>query len=110
MNERRNQSGAGRRLRAAVQAWSLALLASFLLAVPTVRTNELHEIGAAKERVEDATLVTRATSKRACQDVRCDVAVHAASIQTRLDRQRRVEPSHVDGHRLANDLLAPMTC
>ena len=110
MSETRSQIGAGRRLRAAMQAWALALLASFLLAVPTVRTSELNEVGTAKERVEDATLVTRAANKLACEDVRSDVAVLTSSIHSRLDRQRRVEPSYVEGHRLANGLLAPMTC
>jgi hypothetical protein len=110
MSERRLQRDTGRQWLVATRAWFGVLVASFLLAVPTIRTNELNEIAGAKERVEDATLVTRSDHRRNSQNVRRETAVFSSAIQARLGRERQVEPAHADGHRLANGLLAPMTC
>ena len=110
MSERRSQRDTGRQWLAAARAWFGVLVASFVLAVPTIRTNELNELAGAKERVEDATLVTRSEHRRNSQNLRREAIVFSSSIQARLGRERQVEPSHGDGHRLANGLLAPMTC
>jgi len=89
----------------------LALLASFLLAVPTIRTGELNEIGSAKERVEDVAFMTRAVGlMRTALHGRREAIVFTSSIQARLGRDQRPEPTKPSGHRLPNGLMAPMTC
>jgi hypothetical protein len=111
MSERTRQTGMSRRqLWAGVQAWSFALLTTFLLAVPTLRTNELQEVEISKETVESVACTARSSSKRIFQPLRREAIVFTSSIQARLARQHDVEPSRVDGHRLPNGLLAPMTC
>ena len=88
-----------------------ALLGAFLLAVPTVRTNELNEVNTAKERVEDISLVTRSISlTRTTNQGRREAIVFTSSIQARLGREQHSQPVPAPGHRLPNGLMAPMTC
>jgi hypothetical protein len=95
----------------AVQSWAFALLGMLLLAVPTVRTNELSEVGGAQERVEDASLVTSVVSlKRTTNHGRREAIVFTSSIQARLGRDQRPQRVPAPGHRLPNGLMAPMTC
>jgi hypothetical protein len=99
------------RKRCRLQGWLLVLLGSFLLAVPTIRTGELNEVGSAKERVEDVALTSRSESlRRSAQHGRREVIVFTSSIQARLGRDQRSEPAPPLGHRLSHELLAPMTC
>jgi hypothetical protein len=99
------------RTSARLQAWSLALVGAFLLAVSTVRTGELNEIGPASERVEDIACVTRSVSLlRTALHGRREAIVFTSSIQARLGRVQRPEPIALPGHRLPNGLMAPMTC
>lgn len=88
----------------------LATLFVFLL--PAIRYNELSETGSPKERVEDATFMTRpACPLRSALHRRRAAIVFTSSIQARMGRdQRRPEPAPHVGHRLPNGLLAPMTC
>jgi hypothetical protein len=100
-----------RRVRARLQGWLFALLGAFLLAVPTVRTNELNEVNTAKERVEDISLVTRSISlTRTTNQGRREAIVFTSSIQARLGREQHSQAVPAPGHRLPNGLLAPMTC
>jgi hypothetical protein len=100
-----------RRFRARLQGWMFALLGAFLIAVPTVRTNELSEIGTASERVEDASFVSSIVSlKRTTNHGRREAIVFTSSIQSRLGREQHSKPLPGSGHRLPNGLMAPMTC
>jgi hypothetical protein len=100
-----------RPFHARVQAWAFAILGTLLLAVPTVRTNELNEIGSSQERVEDISLVTSVVSlKRTTNHGRREAIVFTSSIQARLGRDRHPRRVPASGHRLPNGLMAPMTC
>jgi hypothetical protein len=88
-----------------------AVLGSLLLAIPTIRSSELNEIGSSVERVEDAAFVSRPeTLRRTATHGRRELILFTSSIQSRLRRGERVELLAPDGHRLSNGLLAPMTC
>jgi hypothetical protein len=88
-----------------------ALLGAFLVAVPTVRTNELSEIVSANERVEVASLATCVSSlSRTTNHGRREAIVFTSSIQSRLGREQHSQPLPGSGHRLPNGLMAPMTC
>jgi len=115
MTDLRNQRDFRHRWRQASvagRAWSLALVGAFLLAAPVVRTGELNEIGTAKERVEDVSLMTRSVClMRTALHGRREATVFTSSIQSRLGRdQQRRDAALPAGHRLPNGLLAPMTC
>lgn len=100
-----------RRLHTQIQSWAFAILGMLLLAVPTVRTNELNEIGSSQERVEDISLVTSVVSlRRTSNHGRREAIVFTSSIQARLGRDRHPQPVPAPGHRLPNGLMAPMTC
>lgn len=101
-----------RRRSARLQGWLFALLGSFLLAVPTIRTSELNEVNSSSERVENIAFAARAESlSRTTQHGRREAIVFTSSIQARLGREQRNESiTRIDGHRLPNGLLAPMTC
>ncbi len=100
-----------RRVRVTDQAWALTLLAMFVLIVPTIRSNELSEINGSKERVEDVLLTTRVVNPHdTCLNGRRVAIVFSSSIQARLGRDHSSESFRLDGHRLPNGLLAPMTC
>jgi hypothetical protein len=100
-----------RPIHARIQGWAFAILGTLLLAVPTVRTNELSEVGSAQERVEDASLVTSIVSlKRTTNHGRREAIVFTSSIQARLGRDRHPQRVPAPGHRLPNGLMAPMTC
>ena len=99
------------RRRCRTQGWLFALLGTLLLAVPTIRTGELNEIGSANERVENVAFASRPDNmRRTSQHGRREVIVFTSSIQARLGRDQRPQPATPDGHRLPNGLLAPMTC
>jgi hypothetical protein len=103
--------GRTRAARRRVQAASLALLAAFLLAVPTIRTGETNEVSVAKERVEDAAFTTRTVGlMRTAVHGRREAIVFTSSIQARLGREQQHQPLLLAGHRLPNGLMAPMTC
>jgi hypothetical protein len=115
MTDVRNQRDFRRRLRqmgVVGRAWSLALVGVFLLAAPLARTGELHEIGSAKERVEEVSLMARSVSlMRTALHSRREAIVFTSSIQARLGRDQQLhEAAAPPGHRLPNGLLAPMTC
>jgi hypothetical protein len=80
-----------------------------LVALPLVRASEMSEHESARERAEEPVLVHRVHLDRQLRTIPVSVVFH------RLDRislghsQRPVFKS-LDGHRLANGLLAPMTC
>lgn len=95
-----------------LRGWLFALLGSFLLAVPTIRTSELSEIISSSERVENLAFASLPESlRRTSQHGRREVIVFTSSIQARLGREQRTESLvPLDGHRLPNGLLAPMTC
>jgi len=74
-------------------------------------TSEFGEIGSAKEQVKSVSPVARMESfRRATLYGRREVLVFASSIQAWWGREMRLEPVRLDGHRLPNGLLAPMTC
>jgi hypothetical protein len=104
-------SSRARRARVGVQDMLFALLATFLLAVPMVRTSELSEIGAANERAESIAYSTRAVGlMRTALHSRREAIVFTSSIQARLGRGPQHQPLLLAGHRLPNGLMAPMTC
>jgi hypothetical protein len=111
MNDSQPKRGARRR-SSRLQGWMFALLGSFLLAVPTIRTSELSEVTSANERVENIAFASRPESlRRTSQNGRREAIVFTSSIQARLGREQRNESlAPLNGHRLPNGLLAPMTC
>lgn len=113
MQDTQLQRGISSRTRRArrLQDVLLALLATFLLAVPMIRTNELSEIGGANERVESVAFTTRTVSlMRTALHGRREAIVFTSSIQARLGRETQHQPLLLAGHRLPNGLMAPMTC
>jgi hypothetical protein len=115
MTDVRNQRdfrGHWRRAGVVGRAWSLALIGAFLLAAPAVRAGELNEIGAAKERVEEVSLMARSVGlMRTAHHGRREAIIFTTSIQARLGRDHQPhEAAPPPGHRLPNGLLAPMTC
>jgi len=103
--------GRSRSISARSLPWFVTLLGTLLVAVPSMRTVETGEVGPAKEQVEDVSPVVRTASlRRTALHGRREVLVVSSSIQARLGREERSEPVRLDGHRLPNGLLAPMTC
>lgn len=89
----------------------LALGAVLLLVVPTVRTSELSEVETATQRVEIAATETRTVNlKRQTLHGRQERVVFTASHPFLLGHAQQVSPALASGHRLANGLMAPMTC
>jgi hypothetical protein len=101
-------------IRKRVSAWALsATLALFggaimLVAVPVVRTAEMNEQGS-RERAEDPTLAHRVELERHLRLASGPVAFLQLA-QMSLGHSQRPVLEPPAGHRLANGLLAPITC
>jgi hypothetical protein len=101
-------------IRKRASAWAVsATLALFggalmLTAVPLVRTAEMNEHGS-RERAEDPTLAHRLELDRY---LHCDSrpAAFLQPAQLSLGHSQRPVLEPPAGHRLANGLLAPITC
>jgi hypothetical protein len=89
----------------------MKLLAAMLMLVP-VLPSELNEYSGAKEQVQDVSLLQTGIvgKKRLCLNSHCSTIIFPASLMARNVRDHLREPGSVRGHRLPNDLLAPMTC
>ena len=106
----RVQSGA---LHERISAWALsATLVLFggimMTAAPVVRSTELNEQGS-RERSEDPTLAHRVVLERFLRfDGRPAAFLQPARLSLGHSQRPVLEPPA--GHRLANGLLAPITC
>lgn len=113
MKKTQSQRGTSRprwRKYGEMQAWVIALVAAFLVAVPTIRMSESNEIDTAKERVEEVSLVARSADlKRLSRLVRREqVVVMFPPVQLgHAQQQVLFQPT---GHRLPNGLMAPLKC
>jgi hypothetical protein len=107
----RLQSGS---IRKRVSAWAVtATLALFggavmLTAVPVVRTAEMNEQGS-RERVEDPTLAHRVELERYLRFA-SGPGAFLQPVRISLGHSQRPILEPPAGHRLANGLLAPITC
>ena len=83
--------------------------AMLLVALPLVRVAENNEHGSQRERVEEPTPVRRIDHDR---HLRSEYGVAAFLQPTRptLGHAQRLVLDSLPGHRLANGLLAPLTC
>jgi hypothetical protein len=101
----------GRRRRALTLAASFALFLGgiSLLAVPVVRAAEAGESSGSHERNEDPTLTTRFEHDRLLS-LESRVASFLQLARPCLGHAQRPVLELLPGHRLANGLLAPMTC
>jgi hypothetical protein len=90
---------------------ALAMLAGgvSLLAVPVVRAAEAGESSGSHERTEDPTLTTRFEHDRLVV-LASRVAAFVQLARPLLGHAQRPVLEAFPGHRLANGLLAPMTC
>jgi hypothetical protein len=111
MIQNRPQSGLFRRR---FSAWAVsATMALFggaimLTAVPVVRTAEMNEHGS-RERAEDPTLAHRVELERYLRFA-SGPGAFLQPAQTWLGHSQRPVIEPPAGHRLANGLLAPITC
>jgi hypothetical protein len=103
--------GLGRRRPALALAASLALILGgvSLLAVPVVRATEAGETSGSHERNEDPSLTTRFEHDRLLS-LESRVASFLQLVRPCLGHAQRPVLDLLPGHRLANGLLAPMTC
>lgn len=114
MNDSRREHRSTARARAI-----LAGLRALVMTVATVcavgssaiRVGETNDAGTAIERIDEVSLLARATSLcRTSLHGRREAIVFTSSIQARLGRDQQSQFTATDGHRLPNGLLAPMTC
>lgn len=114
MNKARSQRGDCRRMWrmcSRAQVWLIVLIATFLVAVPTIRTSESSEPGTTKERVEEASLLIRSVNlKQSSHRSHRELIVFAVSFRSPPGRHQQSLPTPLPGHRLPNGLMAPMTC
>jgi hypothetical protein len=81
-----------------------------LLTVPVIRSAETHESGSSHERCEDPTLAARVQHEREFLEFHRGVAAFLQPVRSSLGHAQRPVLDLLPGHRLANGLLAPMTC
>ncbi|HEY3392420.1 MAG TPA: hypothetical protein VGK58_06925 [Lacipirellulaceae bacterium] len=110
MFQNRLQSGALRkRISACTLSATLVLFGgAIMLAAPVVRTAEMNEHGS-RERAEDPTLAHRVELERYLR-FESRPAVFLQPAQRSLGHSQRPILEPPAGHRLANGLLAPITC
>jgi hypothetical protein len=101
--------GSNRPVFAVIATLSLLAGGVSLVAVPVIQSAEASESGAPKERCEDPTLTARFEHDR-LHALERRVAAFAQSARPSLGHAQRPVLLPLPGHRLANGLLAPMTC
>ena len=90
---------------------SLALFGgtALLVAVPLVRASELNEQGSQRERVEEPSLARHVDHDKHLI-LSSGVAAFLQPARPLLGHAQRLVLDPLPGHRLANGLLAPLTC
>ncbi len=101
-----------RRFSTAALTAALALLVGVtLVVIPTIRSTEANESGAAKERGEEPSLTGRLDHARHLRLEFCGLATMRACPKPQsLGHAQRPVLEPPSGHRLSNGLLAPLTC
>ena len=88
-----------------------SLMAIFLVAIPMTRASENNERTNSSERSEELTVASRHDRSRSlAQENLHTTHVRAVVLMTNIGHSQLPDLDPPAGHRLANGLLAPMTC